>query len=179
MKEVAWDWDNRLWTTGTDADGHRTAWPPSKCSGSEARIKTVSYLGTNVETGTSWDVIALDFCTSHGGPTPGVGTVKAWVRSVEQLWKETRYRVRDLGFAGPKARGGCEHHFAGPKCAANRGADLRCSCGACWRTRDLMPTPNFATRHGAESRYPFVFHMLATFFKCPKSPAVQTLQRTL
>ena len=57
---------------------------------------------------------------AHGGRR-GLGTVKAWAKSIELLWKETRWKdperreeerrritsnVRDLGFAGLKACGG-------------------------------------------------------------------------
>ena len=91
---------------------------------SETQIRTCKDSEMNLETGTLWVTLALDmyFSTSvrppaaHGGRR-GLGTVKAWAKSIELLWKETRWKdperreeegrkimsnVRDLGFAGLK-----------------------------------------------------------------------------
>ena len=73
----------------------------------------------NFETGTSWVTIALDMylAAAHGG-RKGRGTVKAWRKRIEVLWKGTRWKdmerreeerkrvkndLRDLGSAGQGA----------------------------------------------------------------------------
>ena len=126
--EVAWDWEQTLWT-----ERNRQRWVPEFPAAfhaywSETQIKKCEDQEMNFETGTSWVTIALDMylCTgvlppaAHGGRRR-LGTVKAWPKSIEVLWKETRWKdmerreeerkrvkndVRDLGFAGLKACGG-------------------------------------------------------------------------
>ena len=63
----------------------------------ETQIKKCSDLEMNFETGASWVVIALYMYITTGVQLPAaeggrreLGTVKAWAKSVEQLWKETR-----------------------------------------------------------------------------------------
>ena len=135
--DIAWDWEQTLWT-----ERNRQRWVPDFLAAfqaywSEAHIKKCQDEEMNFETGTSWVTIDLDMhlCTgvhppaAHGGRR-GLGTVKAWAKSIEVLWKETRWKVlerreearkrvkndvRDLGFAGSKRVEAFE-----TKCASTR-----------------------------------------------------------
>ena len=121
-------WVQTLWT-----ERNRQTWAPDflvafEVYWSETKIRTCKDPEMNFETGTSWVTLALDMYLSTGVRPPaahggrrGLGTVKAWAKSIETLWKETRWKdperreeergritnnVRDLGFAGLKACGG-------------------------------------------------------------------------
>ena len=121
-----------LWT-----ERNRQRWVPEfrpafQACTSETQITKCEDEEMNFETGTSWVTTALDMylCTgvrppaAHGGRR-GLGTVKAWAKSIAVLWKDTRWKdmerreeerkrvkndVTDLGFAGLKACGGLRDH---------------------------------------------------------------------
>ena len=128
LTETTWDWDQTVWT-----ERNRQRLTPEFLAAfevycSETQIRRCKDAEMNFETGTSWVTLALDMYFSTGVRPPaahgggrGLGTVKAWAKSIELLWKETRWKdperreeerrritsnVRDLGFAGLKACGG-------------------------------------------------------------------------
>ena len=89
--EVAWDWEQTLWT-----ERNRQRWVPgflaaSQAYWSETQIKKCEDEEMNFDTDTSWVTIALDMylCTgvrppaAHGGRR-GLGTVKVWRSSFWQ-----------------------------------------------------------------------------------------------
>ena len=99
LTEVTWDWDQTLWT-----HRNRQRWIPEFLAAfevywSETQIRTCKDAEMNFETGTSWVTLTLDMYFSTGVRSPaahggrrGLGTVKAWTKSIELLWKETRWK---------------------------------------------------------------------------------------
>ena len=95
LVEVAWDWEQTLWT-----GINRQRWVPEfpaafQAYWCETQIKKCEDEEMNFETGTSCATIVLDMylCigvrppAAHGGRR-GLGTVKAWAKCIEVLWKD-------------------------------------------------------------------------------------------